>query len=198
MRKWRCFIDFKKEEKWLEEMAKQGYHLKSVSFGYTFRIASPEDEKIKMDYRMFKRRRDFIDYCTLFEDSGWEHIAGSWWTGNQYFKRMDKDSGDDIFSGTTSRAGKYKRLSTSFMQLAISYVTLFTLMCVAGVMNVNIILVMKELFLEGELWDAVSNILIESPFALVIGFLWIFAPVTMILSLFFWYKANILYKQSKV
>lgn len=198
MRKWKCFIDFKKEEKWLEEMAKQGYHLKSVSFGYTFRVAIPEDEKIKMDYRMFKRRRDFIDYCTLFEDSGWEHIAGSWWTGNQYFKRMDKDSGDDIFSDTTSRAGKYKRLSTSLMQLAISYVTLFTLMCVAGVMNVNIILVMKELFLEGELWDAVSNILIESPFALVIGFLWIFAPVTMILSLFFWYKANILYKQSKV
>lgn len=96
---WRLkfFLDFEKEEKWLEEMAWKGYQLKSDTFGYRFRIAEPEDTKIKIDHRVFNRRSDFINYCTLFEDSGWKHIAGKWWSGTQYFKKVDEESEDDIF-----------------------------------------------------------------------------------------------------
>ena len=37
MYKLKFFIDFEKEEKWLEKMAKEGYHLKKASsFGYHF------------------------------------------------------------------------------------------------------------------------------------------------------------------
>uniref|UniRef100_UPI001F232C00 DUF2812 domain-containing protein n=1 Tax=Bacillus mycoides TaxID=1405 RepID=UPI001F232C00 len=79
---WRLkfFLDFEKEEKWLEEMAWKGYQLKSDTFGYRFKIAEPEDTKIKIDHRVFNRRSDFINYCTLFE-------------GNclAYLKRQDKE-----------------------------------------------------------------------------------------------------------
>lgn len=50
MRKFKYFIDFDKEEKWLNEMAKQGYQLKDKSFGYKFRRAEPEDTTIRVDY----------------------------------------------------------------------------------------------------------------------------------------------------
>jgi hypothetical protein len=79
---WRLkfFLDFEKEEKWLEEMAWKGYQLKSNAFSYKFRIAKLEYATIKIDHRIFNRRKDFINYCTLFEDSGWKHIAGKWCT----------------------------------------------------------------------------------------------------------------------
>ncbi|WP_369596726.1 DUF2812 domain-containing protein [Tuberibacillus sp. Marseille-P3662] len=65
-----CFIDYDKEEKWLREMAKEGYQLEDASFRYKFRSTEPEYTVIKVDYRHLKKHEDFIDYCTLFEDSG--------------------------------------------------------------------------------------------------------------------------------
>ena len=41
------FIDYTKEERWLNEMAKKGYEVVNKSFGYTFKN---------------------INYCTIFED----------------------------------------------------------------------------------------------------------------------------------
>lgn len=80
---WRLkfFLDFEKEEKWLEEMAWKGYQLESNTFGYTFRYTEPEDATIRIDHRVFSRKSEFMNYCTLFEDSGWEHIAGNRWSG---------------------------------------------------------------------------------------------------------------------
>ena len=55
---WRLkfFLDFEKEEKWLEEMAWKGYQLESTTFGYTFRYTEPEDATIKIDHRVFSRK----------------------------------------------------------------------------------------------------------------------------------------------
>ena len=111
MRVFRFFLNFEKEEKWLEHMALQGYQLKGHKALYRFEAAPPEQANIKIDYRIFKKQQDFEDYRSLFEDSGWLHIAGTKSSGNQYFKRMDENSGEDIFSDTASRAGRYKRLS---------------------------------------------------------------------------------------
>jgi len=57
-------------------MAKQGMQLVKASFGYTFHHTKPEDTNIRIDYRTFKTEIYFLDYCTLFKDSGWKHIAG--------------------------------------------------------------------------------------------------------------------------
>lgn len=203
MWKLKWFIDLEKEEKWLEEMAKQGYHLESVSFGYTFRLADPEDAKIKIDYREFKKRRDFIDYCALFEDSGWKHIAGIWWSGNQYFKKVNEESEDDIFSDNMSRAGKYKRLSKMYIELAICYLPFFIVLCTNNSINVNAIINPKELYFTPGIWEMtgasfLGAFLFETPFALMRGLSWLFIPVTILLFLFFGYKANKLYEKSKI
>ncbi len=111
MIKLKFFIDFEKEEQWLNEMARGGFQLKDVSFGYSFQSSDPEDSQFRIDHRVFNNKPEFISYCTLFEDSGWKHIAGSQNSGAQYFKRLSESSNVDIFSDELSKAERYKRVS---------------------------------------------------------------------------------------
>lgn len=115
MHKYKFFIDFEKEEQWLQQMAKDGYHLKNTLFGYQFQRGKPEEAIIKIDFRKFKKKDDFIDYCTLFEDSGWQHLAGTKNSGIQYFKKIDATAGDEIFSDDNSKATRYKRYAIHFL-----------------------------------------------------------------------------------
>ncbi len=202
MRKFKFFINFDKEEKWLSEMAKQGYQLEDHSFGYKFRRAQPEDTIIKVDYRVFNKQEDFIDYCTLFEDSGWKHIAGKKGSGWQYFKKVDENSDDDIFSDNISKAGKYKRLSSMFFQMAISYLPLLVVLVTTDVIKLETIVNPKLLYFTPGLWEKTGvsfwrAFLFETPFALFRGIMWAVIPVTMILYLIYSVKANILYQKCK-
>lgn len=201
MWRFKGFIDFDKEEKWLEGLAKQGYHLESVFFVYKFRLAEPEEATIKIDFRRFTKQEDFIDYCTLFEDSGWKHMAGTRWSGTQYFKKVDGESEDDIFSDEISRAGKYKRFSNMFIKLVIIYCLLF--LKTFDNMNLHAIENPKLLYLTPGLWDLTGTefwraFLFETPFALFRGISWLAIPVMIILCIFCGFKANKLYEKSKV
>lgn len=201
---WRLkfFVDFEKEEKWLEEMAWKGYQLESNTFGYIFRVGEPEDATIKIDHRVFSRRNDFINYCTLFEDSGWKHIAGNRWSGTQYFKKVDEESEDDIFSDQMSRAGKYKRLSKTFLELAICYFPILLLFMFNDALSLGALVNPKELYLTPGLWDKqgaafVGSFLFETPFALMRGIACLFIPSAIGMYLVFAYKANRLYEERK-
>jgi len=57
----------------------------------------------------------------MFEDFGWDFISGGKNSNIQYFKKIDGNIDDDIFSDTTSKAMKYKRLSEFWGLLAICY-----------------------------------------------------------------------------
>ncbi|MEC1967828.1 DUF2812 domain-containing protein [Bacillus cereus] len=201
---WRLkfFLDFEKEEKWLEEMAWKGYQLESNTFGYTFRYTEPEDATIKIDHRVFSRKSDFINYCTLFEDSGWEHIAGNRWSGKQYFKKVDEESEDDIFSDPMSRAGKYKRLSKTFLELAICSIPILILFMFNNTINLGALVNPKELYFTPGLWDKQGvaflwSFLFETPFALMRGIACLFIPVAISMYLVFSYKANLLYEERR-
>ncbi|MBC2728488.1 DUF2812 domain-containing protein [Desulfosporosinus sp.] len=201
MRKFKYFIDYDKEEKWLTEMAKKGYQLIDTSFGYKFRFTKPEEATIKIDYRTFKHQEDFIDYCTLFEDSGWQHIVGKKNSGPQYFKKIDKDSDDDIFSDKISKAGKYKRLSKMFIELAICFLPLFVAMIATEVIDLDIILNPKLLYLTPQLWDMNGELfwkafIFETPFALLRALGSLFIPLCIASFLFISYRAQKLYKKN--
>jgi Protein of unknown function (DUF2812) len=198
LRKFKYFIDFDKEEKWLNELAKEGYQLEEKSFGYKFCQAQPENAITKIDYRKFKKNEDFIDYCTLFEDSGWKHIVGTKNSGTQYFKKMDRDSDDDIFSDKISKAGKYKRLSEMFIELAICYLPLLVALITTDVIDIEALINPKQLYLTQGLWEMSGEafwkaFLFETPFVLIRAFIWLFIPVVMILALIFGIKAQKLY-----
>ncbi|MDP4146036.1 MAG: DUF2812 domain-containing protein [Bacillota bacterium] len=202
MRVLKCFINFDKEEKWLNEMAQKGYELEKAGFGYKFHAAEPEDAVIRIDYRTFNSQKNFVDYCTLFEDSGWKHVAGSKWSGTQYFKKIAVDGGeDDIFSDVGSKAGKYKRLSNTWMVLAIAYMPLFSMLISEG--KFKVLVNPKLLYLSPGLWNDTGAVfwgrfLFETPFAIMRGFPCLFFPFAIILYLYFAFKAKALYyKQIK-
>ncbi|WP_346816712.1 DUF2812 domain-containing protein [Clostridium septicum] len=204
MKKFKCFTNFIKEEKWLNEMANEGYRLKNVSFGYTFEKSKPENSIIKIDYRKFKTKDDFIDYCTLFEDSGWEHIVGTMYSGIQYFKKVNTSSSyEDIFSDNLSKAAVYKRLSLMWFNLAISYIVVFLPLLYAGYIDISALIKPKNLYYTPGLWSMTGSdfwfhFLFETPFALGRGFLWIIFPVFIILYLIASFKSQRLYKASKL
>jgi len=122
MKKYKFFSDFQKEEKWLEIMAAQGWHLKEYNnIYYTFEPTPPQQANIRIDFRDFNSQQDFQDYRSLFEDSGWRHLAGTKNSGNQYFIRMDGDCSEDIFSDSASRVGRYKRQANMWLTLALVF-----------------------------------------------------------------------------
>lgn len=154
MMKYKFFTRFDKEENWLNEMAKQGYRFtRKTSFGYEFEFGNPEISIIKMDYRFFKKREDFEDYCALFEDSGWEHIAGTRSSGYQYFKKTDKQGNEDIFSDVDSKAGRYKRLSYMWATLAVSFIPLLAALISTDTIDPGVMLEPKSLYYTPGLWD---------------------------------------------
>lgn len=203
MRVIKFFIDYDKEEKWLNEMAKKGYELENASCGYKFRYTKPQNSVIRIDYRSFKRKEDFTDYCTLFEDSGWKHIAGTKNSGTQYFKKIDENSDDDIFSDNISKAARYKRLSEMFSTIVICYVPILSFLISNKSININTMINPKLLYYTPGLWEksGVSfwgSFLFETPFAMMRGFAWLFIPIILILFTGFSIKANRLYyKQNK-
>lgn len=168
MKKFRFFLRLDKEEKWLERMAGDGWMLSGKSMLYHFCKAVPENRTIRIDYREMKSAKDFSDYCALFEDSGWRHIAGTRHSGMQYFLKMNDDGAGDIFSDTISRAGRYKRLSHMWLSGAIVFLPLIP------VSNFDIMFSPKEWYYTPGLWEleGVSfwqSFLFETPFALMRG-----------------------------
>lgn len=203
MRKLKCFINYDKEEQWLNSMAIKGYQLKDVSFGYKFHVKEPEDTIIRIDYRTFKNNKDFIDYCTLFEDSGWKHIAGTKSSGTQYFKKTNKSSEDDIFSDAASKAGKYKRVSDMWSTLAVCYFPIFLAMVNNKNIDINAMLNPKLLYYTPGLWESTGlqfwrKFLFETPFALMRGFAWVLFPIAIVLFLSFSIKARSMYHKQKI
>lgn len=199
MRKFKFFIDYNKEEQWLREMAQKGYQLNKVSFGYQFRESEPSDEIFRIDYRTFKKNVDFVDYCLMFEDSGWKHISGTKYSGAQYFQRIREDVSDDIFSDLSSKAGRYRRLSEASLTFVIPYVVL--MIALWDSINLEAMLNPSSFYLTPGLWDKVGfdfwrAFLFETPFAIMRGFAWLFIPIVLILQLYFYFKAHKLYKQS--
>ena len=47
MRIYKIFTDYAKEEKWLNEMANEGYEVVSAGCGYKFKNITPEDAVYK-------------------------------------------------------------------------------------------------------------------------------------------------------
>ena len=79
MKRFKIFYDFEKEEKYLHDMAEEGHILKKYSvFGfYHFEDTKPQNLNYKIDYRIFKSKKDFDNYIALFEDAGWRHVYGT-------------------------------------------------------------------------------------------------------------------------
>jgi len=187
MKKYRFYLDLENEEKWLAEMARQGWGLsRKTVFGYEFKQIRPQDVVIRIDYRSFNTPADFEDYRMLFKDSGWEHIAGTKSSGTQYFKKTDKEGEPRIFSDTASKAARYGRLSSLWLSLALAYLPLLVSLIYSGTVDPFAFLNPRLLYYTPGLWDMTGEsfldaFLFETPFAVLRGLSSLLFPVLMCL-----------------
>ncbi|MCG8501791.1 MAG: DUF2812 domain-containing protein [Firmicutes bacterium] len=202
MRKFRFYIDLEKEEKWLNEMAMQGWELTGKSLQYEFRKMTSKETVVKIDYRHFKTKDDFEEYITLFRDSGWAHIAGTKTAGKQYFKKINRGGDTDIFSDVPSKAARYKRLSDVCLWAAISCMVFFIPLITTKAINSAVLLNPKLLYFTPGLWEKTGAafwqaFLFETPFAVMRGAGWFFFPIMIILYVVFVLKAQKLYRRTR-
>ncbi|MBB6697105.1 MULTISPECIES: DUF2812 domain-containing protein [Clostridium] len=202
MRKFKFFINYDKEEKWLNDMAKKGYELETASFGYKFSFTKPQNTKIRIDYRIFKNKEDFMDYSALFEDSGWKHISGNKSCGAQYFKKINENGDEDIFSDDMSKAARYKRLSDMWIGLAVVYLPISIALAFQKSIDIKSVLNPKLLYYTPGLWEMSGisfwrRFLFETPFAAGRGLLWLVIPIALVLYICFSVKAKMLYYKQK-
>lgn len=194
MKKIRLFFRFEKEEAWLETMSERGWLLRKAGFFYHFQKVSPKTRTIRIDYRTFKTKEDFLDYRTLFQDSGWKHIAGTKTSGNQYFVKIKKDCTDEIFSDAASKAGRYKKLSELWLTFAIIYMPL---LITKGGLDLHYLLSPKEWYYTPGLWELKGlnfwgAFLFETPFALGRGLSWFLLLIIVLFCFCLSIKAKIL------
>lgn len=194
------FIDFNKEELWLKEMARQGYRLTHAGLGYYNFDRMPDcsyDLIFKIDYRCFSNNEDFRDYCTMFEDSGWLHIAGGKRSGAQYFVKNRPDAGDDIFSDRLSRAGRYKRISLLWLSLVICYTIVFLMLLLNNTVDFNNLYLTPGLW-EMRGWRFILHFLFESPFAFMRLSPYLIYFLIIVFYAYYTIKSYTLYKQEKL
>lgn len=198
MIKFKMFWDFDAEEKYLDDMAAQGYILKKRSiFGfYHFESDKPQNLNYKIDYRIFKNRKEFDNYIALFEDAGWRHVYGTKNSGNQYFLPMSEKAGMDIFSDRISAAARYKTLYNICMVNVGCFICyLFVVLLSAGGD------LSKLVFLTPGLWERTgkafwSAFFFELPFALFRIVPLIFFTVVVVFCSYWGSKAKKIYKLS--
>lgn len=201
MKKFKFFLSFEKEENWLNQMAMQGYLLDRKSWNYHFKKADIPNTTFKIDYRKFKNQQDFLDYISMFEDSGWKHITGTKSSGVQYFKKEVTHSDDDIFSDDRSRAGRYKRISDMWLTCELIFVALFIVLKSQGMISIQTLFTPKDWYLTPGLWELngvgfLWAFLFETPFALFRGCSWLLCLLFIIMYGVFAIKSEMQYKKS--
>lgn len=196
------FLDFTKEEKWLNEMARGGWELVGVGAVYHFQPAAPQDACIRIDYRGFRSHADYENYLALFEDSGWQHVAGTLITGMQYFKRLSPDSSEDIFSDDRSRAERFQRFARIWFIIALAELLALVIMSVTGALDIQALVQPKRFYLTPGLWERQGAVFwnafwFETPFALFRAVMMCFFPIAVIGFLICALKVQRLYEKGK-
>lgn len=111
------FTNFKEEEDWLQFMLLDGWVLAKYKDEfedgtyYTFNLHSNEKQSnliYKVDFRDFNRKKDFLEYKEIFEDSGW-NILSKKGNSKHIFFTKSQNPNISIFSDADSYKEREKR-----------------------------------------------------------------------------------------
>lgn len=126
-RKFKLFFAWQddKEEDWLREMARKGWHLSSFGLPgfYNFTRGEPQDMVYRLDFIMSKI--DMADYLQLFRDAGWEYFGtlGGW----QYFRKpAEAEGANEIYTDPESKVKRHQRLLGYLIVFLPIMIVLFT------------------------------------------------------------------------
>jgi len=164
----KLFVDFDKEEDWLNHMAAEGHLVRKAGPLYSFTPIAPGSAVVRIDYRPSMSAADFDDYKSLFSDAGWQHLSGSRTSGNQYFASTGGRGNDEIFSEAGSKAQRYRRALGVNASLTISFLVVLILVWSGSDMFDNLFSP-SQWYLTPGLWEKqgwrfLGSFLFETPF----------------------------------
>ncbi len=169
MKKFRMFIDTRKEDKWLNKMIQKGWIcIKVNTVGiYHFEKTEIFNQVIRLDSQSFKSTESYQQYIQLYEDYGWQHIGGSRWSPSQYWAKST-DGLDELFSDTASEKAYLQRLMSYYSSFTLSLIFFTFVLFNNTIQYVNL----KSAYFTPGLWDKeginfLTAFLIETPFALL-------------------------------
>lgn len=113
--RWFWAWEAEKEERWLEAMAREGWHLASGGIVFRFMKGAAAEVRYRLDWRT-GTNSSLKEYFDLCRDAGWQRVCafGSWY----YFRTADA-SAPELYTDRASLAERYKRLIALLVILAI-------------------------------------------------------------------------------
>ncbi len=111
---WKPYVDYEKEERWLNEMAAQGWNLERYTWmRYRFTQGTPGEWTYRLellpDALSSAKSREYLDFM---RDSGVEAVTsyGRW----VYFRRRAAQGPFEVFTDLDSRIAHHTRVATMF------------------------------------------------------------------------------------
>lgn len=103
-----------REEEWLRQQARQGWHLVRPGIGsYLFQRGQPQDIVYRLDYTGATGPDERQAYFDLFQQAGWELVSEL--VGWQYFRKPARPGEvDQIYTDAESKIARHNRLLTLF------------------------------------------------------------------------------------
>ncbi len=123
--------DFEKEERWLNEMAADGWALSEVGYcRYVFEKTENNEYTIRLEMHPFDE-----NYIAFMKDTGAEYIGRvlQW----IYFRKRSELGSFDIFSDLDSRLSHVSRIHKTLLTLGLTNLVLGTLNLLTGVNSAN-------------------------------------------------------------
>lgn len=112
------FMNFKKEEAWLQKKLEAGWMLDRYSREfeegtyYTFKEIQKHEQKawiFKIDFREFDEEEEYFDYIEVFKESGWSTLSKPGYAKHIFYTKANNQN-QDIFSDADSRLEREKRV----------------------------------------------------------------------------------------
>jgi hypothetical protein len=114
--KYRFYVDYEKEEQWINEMSKNGWNLERfMVFRYTFAKGEPGAYIYRNELLAGFTIKDKNNYLDFLKESGIEVVNkfGGW----AYFRKKAAEGPFEIYTDTTSKISYYNRILNLFTLL---------------------------------------------------------------------------------
>lgn len=116
---YKIFVNYEKEEAWLNKMAAQGFALENFVLGrYTFKRSQPGEYIYRLELLANRiRSPESVAYLEFMEDAGVEMVSsyGPW----VYFRKKSVDGPFELFSDKTSKLAHYRRIIYMLAPIAL-------------------------------------------------------------------------------
>ncbi|MET4560199.1 hypothetical protein ABIA69_001343 [Lysinibacillus parviboronicapiens] len=125
-RTYRFFMDYEKEEAWVNDMAAQGWHLQKTYLGYFVFEQGESGQYIYRNEWINGRTQDYFDFLQSMNIECVSKFAG--WA---YYRKKAVDGPFELFSDAPSKINSLKSMNRLFIPLALLNV-------VMGILNITL------------------------------------------------------------